>query len=587
MITRILFIAVDVAAIVAILLTLRSINRMKEEFSKSLSQAMISAISAILANILIAVSFGALFAEISYTLYFASINWIILFLTGFCLIYTEHVGVRKKLAWPAVAIMAADTASMFLNLIFHHVFVMDETEFGGMNFYMPQFKAPYYVHLAIDYLFLAVVLTSFVVRIFKAYSMYRIKYAIILGVVVLVIMLNIGYMAFNLKFDASVVFYAVAGTLISFSIRVFVPRRLMTASIGRAIDDMNEGLILFDLAENCIYANAYAKKRFEIDEETYGFANEPVATVAAELKKSGAIYGKHTYVREQQDDGRAPEHYNIRYNRLADKKGHTIGSYFLIEDITEQIKNMEEINSAKNEADFANRAKSVFLANMSHEIRTPLNSIIGMNEMILRTTDDPKLTEYASDVRSSGEALLSLINDILDFSKIEAGKMEVNIAEYDTAELFRSCYLNFRQMAEEKGIYFNISCDEDMPKRLTGDARMIRQVVSNIISNAVKYTKQGGIDIRIHSKKMSEVRVFDPENADEIPRQKLVPDNDGDVCMLCFEVSDTGIGIAKEDLGVLFDSFKRLNENENATIQGTGLGLAITKELADLMNGDI
>ncbi len=587
MITRIVFIVVDVLAIFDILLIHRSIIRMKEDFAAKLSWAMKCSVLAILANIMIAASFDTLFAEISYTLYFASINWIILFLTGFCLLYTEHGGLMKKLTVPAIAVMAADTVSLFLNLVFHHVFVTREvTDAAGTVFYHTDFEVPYYIHLAIDYLFLVVVLASFVIRISKVYSMYRVKYAMILGVLLFVILMNVVYMAFGLNFDGSVVFYAVAGTLITFSITIFVPRTLMRASIGRAIDDMNEGLILFDLSRNCIYANEYAKKRFDIDEKEYGFENEPVATVTSKLGESGAFYGEQVFVRKA-PEGELEEHYKIRYNRLADKAGHTIGSYFLIEDITEQIDSLAKINEAKNEADAANTAKSVFLANMSHEIRTPLNSIIGMNEMILRSTDDPKLIEYASDIRTSGDALLSLINDILDFSKIEAGRMEINPSEYDSTELIRSCCINFRQMTEEKGIYYNISCDEDVPRRLYGDAKLIRQIVSNIISNAVKYTKKGGIDIRIRARKMSLVKVADPAGGEKTAKPMLFPDREGDVCELIFEVEDTGIGIAKEDIGVLFDSFRRLNENENATIQGTGLGLAITKELVDLMNGDI
>ena len=201
---------------------------------------------------------------------------------------------------------------------------------------------------------------------------------------------------------------------------------------------------------------------------------------------------------------------------------------------------------------------------MSHEIRTPLNSILGMNEMILRAVDDPLLVEYAQNIRQSGDTLLGLINDVLDFSKIEANKVDVSVCEYEPHSLLRDCYNYFDQMAEVKDLYVDVKCDEAVPSKLSGDKKLLRQIATNLISNAIKYTKEGGVTIS-----MSFAAASDTEGE------------------LMIAVSDTGIGIAREDLPYLFDAFRRVNEKENATIQGTGLGLAITRDLVTLMNGTI
>ena len=291
---------------------------------------------------------------------------------------------------------------------------------------------------------------------------------------------------------------------------------------------------------------------------------EPAATVIRTLGREGKKYGTAVY--ERRSDGNSgweKEYYNIRFDELHDKKGRGIGSYFLIEDDTENRYLLNELSSAKNAADAANSAKSNFLASMSHEIRTPLNSVLGMNEMILRTTDDEQLIEYADNIKQSGDTLLALINDILDFSKIEANKMDIFETEYDPHKLLRDCCNSFLQPLEEKHLKMSINCDEDIPSALYGDMRHINQVLSNIVSNAIKYTKEGGITITMSCGKT------------------------GAACDLTIKVADTGIGIDREDIGRLFDAFRRVNEEENATIQGTGLGLAITKELISLMHGEI
>ena len=220
----------------------------------------------------------------------------------------------------------------------------------------------------------------------------------------------------------------------------------------------------------------------------------------------------------------------------------------------------EEAERAKEIAQQANRAKSDFLANMSHEIRTPINAVLGMNEMILRESTNSKILEYASDIKQAGSMLLSLINDILDFSKIESGKMDIIPVDYDLGILLGDTIDMIRSRAEEKKLQLELKIESNTPVHLHGDEVRLRQIITNILTNAVKYTPEGKVTLTVSGKKVSEESV-----------------------QLFMSVKDTGIGIKEEDMGRLFDSFQRVDESRNRNVEGTGLGLSITMRLLNLM----
>ena len=241
----------------------------------------------------------------------------------------------------------------------------------------------------------------------------------------------------------------------------------------------------------------------------------------------------------------------------------------------------EEAEKAKADAIAAANAKSVFLANMSHEIRTPINAILGMDTMILRECNDNEILEYAGNIQSASQTLLSLINDILDFSKIETGKLELVVDDYALSSLINDVYHMLIGKAKEKGLALNVESDKNLPAKLYGDEVRIRQIIVNILNNAIKYTKKGTVTLTVG---MSEIKLPDTPNHSNDSKPNTAA---GKNTIITFRIADTGIGIKKENISHLFDSFSRFDEEKNKYIEGTGLGLAITKQLVDLMNGEI
>ena len=239
--------------------------------------------------------------------------------------------------------------------------------------------------------------------------------------------------------------------------------------------------------------------------------------------------------------------------------------YRLLTDLIRwQEKTNRELKTAADAAISAGKAKSSFLAQMSHEIRTPINAVLGMNEMILRESEDKTIQEYAGNIQSAGRTLLSLINSILDFSKIEDGKMELVPVKYDVSSMVNDLVNSIAERARNKGLDFIVHVDSALPCVLFGDDVRIRQVIMNLLTNAVKYTEKGKVTLTISGKKA--------------PDKKL---------LLCVSVRDTGIGIRQEDMKKLFESFARLDEARNRNIEGTGLGMSIVTRLLDLMSSSL
>ena len=222
-----------------------------------------------------------------------------------------------------------------------------------------------------------------------------------------------------------------------------------------------------------------------------------------------------------------------------------------------------ELEKAKEEAERANNAKSQFLARVSHEMRTPINAILGMNEIILRETDEKNTLKYAKDVKGSSMVLLNIINEILDSSKVESGKMEIVEVEYEQGSLLNDVYNMIEVKAKEKNLELIFDIDAKMPRAYFGDDKRIRQILLNLLTNAVKYTEKGSVTL------------------------KLTCTVENDIAVLHYSVIDTGIGIRKEDLGKIYEEFQRIDMSRNRDVEGTGLGMPLVQQFLKLMGSEL
>jgi signal transduction histidine kinase/CheY-like chemotaxis protein len=312
------------------------------------------------------------------------------------------------------------------------------------------------------------------------------------------------------------------------------------------IERLSDAIVAFDNYGRIAYVNETARKLFP----DLPKGSEEVAKLV-EIAEKGEIF---------EFEGRK---YRPRKNPLY-RNDHIAGCTYIFTDETERINYLNDLEEQKQLADSANKAKSEFLARMSHDIRTPINAVLGMDEMILRESDDKQTLEYAEQIKSAGGTLLVLVNDILDLSKIEEGRMEIVSSSYRIASLVAELSSLIKDRVADKGLAFEAVIDENIPCGLAGDDIRIKQCVMNLLTNAVKYTNTGSIRFEV----------------------KCVKKDDRTATLL-FSVKDTGIGMKKEDIDRLFEPFVRLDDAKNMRIEGTGLGLSIVYRLLRLMNSEL
>ncbi len=257
--------------------------------------------------------------------------------------------------------------------------------------------------------------------------------------------------------------------------------------------------------------------------------------------------------------------WNGEYIRLIDQRGNGGDVVSLALNITASVRHEAELQAARDRAEAANRAKSAFLANMSHEIRTPMNGIVGMTELLSETPMDEEQRLYVNTIRNSGEALLVIINDVLDYSKIEADKLILHPEQFDLERCILEVAMLLQPSVRDKGLTLLVDYDLFLPTLFVGDPGRVRQVLTNLVGNAVKFTSDGHVLIRVTG----------------------VPHPDTQECDIHIAIEDTGIGIAPDKISHIFGEFNQVEDERNRQFEGTGLGLAITKRLITMMGGTV
>jgi PAS domain S-box-containing protein len=359
------------------------------------------------------------------------------------------------------------------------------------------------------------------------------------------------------------------------------------------MDHLPDHIFVKDIASKFVMANAATLRSLGATslEEVLGktdfdFLNREVAEHFFRDEQDVCRSGKPLLNREELLTDRAGEHRWLLTTKvpLRDSMGRVIGLVGMSHDISDRKTMEEQWRQAKETAEIANRAKSEFLARMSHEIRTPMNGILGMTELALDTALSPEQREYLQMVKTSAEGLLIVINDILDFSKIEAGKMELMPAPFTLRDSLNDSLRPFAVRARQKGLKLTWDIAPEVPDHLMGDLGRLRQVLVNLISNAIKFTERGEIDVSVT--RLAATR-RGARDAAALPLGSRLTEEDTDSCILHFEVTDTGIGVPGEKQCVIFEPFEQVEGGDNRRYGGTGLGLAIASQLVTLMGGHL
>ncbi len=327
------------------------------------------------------------------------------------------------------------------------------------------------------------------------------------------------------------------------------------AASDTVLSEMEDCVIMLD-NERCItsYNPAAAAIFVTLQKEMLGKSIDELDEFPQKLLESN----------EKQEFELHGGYFEGRSKAVMDKRGTLRGYVITVFDITARQTYIEELTEMRKKAEAANLEKTKFLANMSHETRTPMNAVVGLSELIMEESRGRKVYDYARDIKSSVNNLLNVINNIMDISKLEFGKLELIEGKYDMAELIRDIAVVVEMNAKQKGLSFTYEMDEQLPQCFIGDDKRIRQILLNILDNAIKFTKKGHVRFTVTGRLKYQ-----------------------DIWELFFKIEDTGIGIDKEHLGKIFEKFKQVDENENRKEQGNGLGLSISQNLAHLMKGDI
>ncbi|MDF2595955.1 MAG: sensor hybrid histidine kinase [Clostridia bacterium] len=495
---------------------------------------------------------------------FIPVMWLI-----FSLQYTqEERWLKRKYIYLLLVIPFITLVMVFTNP-YHQFFASDlrseVLEGSTIQLLVYEFTGYFWIHAAYSVSLIMSGMMIFINTLGRFSKIYT-KQVIIILLAILIPLIGQGLFLFHLgpvkNLDTTTFSFTFTGIL--FFIGMFRYRMLDFIPITGAavIEAMEDLVIVLDNQKRVIDINVSALNRLSKRYEQVIGQDIKSAVEHIGFDEEWEIVGKSSKISVNLKDEK--KYYDIKRSPLYDKRNHIIGGFVVLRDITNLEKTVRELEKAKYEAEQANKAKSEFLATISHEIRTPINGIVGMAELLKSAMLSEEEKENLKVLEHLAEALLNIINDILDFSKIEAGRMELQKSSMDIRELIADIVKSFSYTEKRQQVALNCYIDEQVPNIIYTDSARLKQILVNLLSNAFKFTEKGKIDIHIES-----IREQDHE------------------VMLLFSVTDTGIGIAKDKLKTLFQTFYQVDSTSKRKYGGTGLGLSIVKKLVELMGGKI
>lgn len=501
-----------------------------------------------------------------FGVFFIPVLWFI-----FSLQYTRSEKLLKRKHYYLLFILPVFNLIMLSSNNLHHLFIIsrsiDLLPESNLSLISYKFGPVFWIHISYAYTMIMFGIILLVRRLIHTIKIYRNQALLMITAVLFPMIGDIIYLLglgpFNNLYTGTFSF-TIGGILLF--IGMFRYRALDLIPIAReaVIEAMDDLVLVLDIQNRIIDINTAARailgKRYK---EIIGKPYDSVIKDIILPHEENGYEHKHNKEIVLSLDGQK-KYYKVKVSSIYNKNHVTIGSFIVLMDITDLHETMENLENSRQLAEAASKAKSDFLATMSHEIRTPLNGVIGMSELL----NSAKLTKQEREnliaLQDSADSLLNIINEILDFSKIEAGKMEIDDTSFNFRGLITSIIKTFEYSRKTELIRLSCTIDESVPSTLIGDYVKLRQILNNLLSNAFKFTEKGEIKLEIASVESSE-----------------------DELRLRFSVSDTGIGISKDKINSLFESFHQLDSSTTRKYGGTGLGLSIVKKLVVLMGGTI
>lgn len=481
--------------------------------------------------------------------------------------YTNRKKIYNKKSTFLLMIIPIFNLIMMITNSYHGLFreSISFVKVGNIEIINSQYGVWFWFLVVYSYALIFIGLVLLLIKFIHLPKLYRMQTGVLISGTIIPFIWNFLYLSVfkdTIYLDLTPLTFSLTGIILFWGFYRYKLLDLAPIARDLVFESIEDMVVVLDNNKRIIDINLSASKILGRDEfKIIGKSVSEIIPELGELPDKDIEIMDRNIILTQKEEKR---YFEFKNTQIYDKKNKAIGSLVLLHDITEHEKIMSELRISREKAEAANRAKSNFLANMSHEIRTPMNGVLGMIDLMKGTKLDEEQNENLEIMKNSAQALLTILNDILDYSKVEAGKMELENTDFNVKQMVNDVVKIFSFQASEKKIDLSYNIDDEIPDMLIGDPLRLRQIINNLISNSVKFTSEGYIKVGL----------------------KAIKKNSNGI-VLRFIIEDTGIGIPKEKLKNLFNSFEQIDSSRTRKYGGTGLGLAIVKNLVELMEGTI